>query len=256
MSDYTTPSYEEGLKSRGVETIGSQTFGHYQGDYIFIVKNSEGELGFVVIGYGSCSGCDALEACETEEQFNSLLDSVVSNIRWGSKEELISHINNEFDDNNWYRQEKGFKESIDILAKIVERGEKMSWQEELNVKRVKLDGWYGCIAPDGWRKIVEETDAMLLRLDPEYEITQVKEKFGTLRYYYDSVLPYYSIERKIMDSIVLAAETRSSRTCEICGKYGELRDDQPYIRTLCDEHSAERINKENSFKTITETEEE
>ena len=241
MSDYTAPSYEEGLKSRFIEVIGSQTFGHYQGDYIFIVKNSEGELGVVVVGYGSCSGCDALEACETEEQFNSLIDSIVANIKWGSKKKLISYVKNEVKDNDWYRSDKGFQESIKTLIALIEKGHEMSWQEELNAKRCKTEeGWYGCIAPDGWRKIVEETDAMLLYIDPKYEIHQVKEKFGSLRYYYGTTLSYNEVGVKIMDSIVLAAETRSSRTCEVCGKYGQLRETHPYIRTLCDEHEKER----------------
>lgn len=108
----------------------------------------------------------------------------------------------------------------------------MTWQEELNSKRLKTKGWYGCISPDGWRKIVEETDEMLAFIDPEYEIQQIKEKFGTLRYYFAS--DKTGLESKIMQSIVEAAEYKSSRTCEICGKYGELRDSRYYIRTLCD----------------------
>lgn len=110
-----------------------------------------------------------------------------------------------------------------------------SWQEELNAKRLKTTGWYGCIAPDGWKDIVEKADRMLAHIDPEYEIHQIKEKFGTLRYYFSTKFPYGSIEQSIMDSIVLAAETRSSRTCEQCGKYGEVRD-LNWIRTLCDMH--------------------
>ena len=111
----------------------------------------------------------------------------------------------------------------------------MSWQEELNAKRLKTKGFYGCIAPDGWQGIVEKTDQMLAYIDPDYEIHQVKEKFGTLRYYFTTALKYETIEHKIMDSIVMAAELRSSRTCETCGKYGETRD-LPWVRTLCDEH--------------------
>jgi hypothetical protein len=111
----------------------------------------------------------------------------------------------------------------------------VSWQEDLNSKRLKTKGWYGCIAPDGWQKIVEETDAMLAYLDPDYEITQVKEKFGTLRYYFTSTHDYGTIEYRIMDDIVVAAEARSSRTCEVCGKLGEVRSGS-WIRTLCEEH--------------------
>jgi hypothetical protein len=63
----------------------------------------------------------------------------------------------------------------------------------------------------------------------------VKEKFGTLRYYYDSDLEYDTVERKIMDAIIDAAEARSAVTCEWCGRYGELRTQRYYVLTLCDD---------------------
>ena len=90
-----------------------------------------------------------------------------------------------------------------------------SWQEELNAKRLKTQGWYGCIAPDGWQWIVEDCDRLLARLDPDYEIHQIKEKFGTLRYYYGTVADRETQE--IMDAVVDRAERLSSKTCEICG---------------------------------------
>ncbi len=112
----------------------------------------------------------------------------------------------------------------------------MSWQEDLNTKRLRTRGWYGCIAPDGWQKIVEETDAMLAHIDPEYEIHQVKEKYGTLRYYFGTWHEPDTIESKIMNAIERAAEYRSSFTCQICGKSGETRWNLPWVQTLCDEH--------------------
>jgi hypothetical protein len=111
----------------------------------------------------------------------------------------------------------------------------MEWQEEL-----KTEGWYGCIAPDGWKDIVLDTDKMLAYIDPDYEITQIKEKFGTLRYYYSSKFEYGSIEGNIMEAITRAAEARSASVCEICGKWGSLDDSSYYIRTLCNEHKRER----------------
>lgn len=91
----------------------------------------------------------------------------------------------------------------------------MEWQEELNKKRLKTRGWYGCIAPDGWKTIVEDVDRMLVYLDPDYEITQVKEKFGTLRYYYETTASREVQE--IMDAVISYAEWLSARTCDVCG---------------------------------------
>ncbi len=90
-----------------------------------------------------------------------------------------------------------------------------SWQEGLNLKRLKTKGWYGCIAPDGWKWIIEDTDRLLARLDPDYEIHQVKEKFGTLRYYYGTVADRET--REVMDAVVSEAEKLSANTCESCG---------------------------------------
>ena len=39
-----------------------EAVGDYQGDYFALLKGPDGRYGFVVIGYGSCSGCDGLEA--------------------------------------------------------------------------------------------------------------------------------------------------------------------------------------------------
>jgi hypothetical protein len=91
----------------------------------------------------------------------------------------------------------------------------MSWQEELNAKRRKTKGWYGCIAPDGWRWIIEDCDRLLARLDPGYEIHQIKEKFGTLRYYYGTVADRDTQE--VMDAVVDRAEKLSAHTCDVCG---------------------------------------
>lgn len=62
--------------------------------------------------------------------------------------------------------------------------------------------------------------------------TQVKEKFGGLRFYYDGGDDY-------IRGAVSMAETMAAITCEECGKPGELRTGG-WMRTLCDEHEAER----------------
>lgn len=63
-------------------------------------------------------------------------------------------------------------------------------------------------------------------------VTQIKEKFGGLRFYYDG-------GDDAVDGMVRMAESWASRTCETCGKPGKSRNGG-WIRTLCDEHEAER----------------
>ena len=69
----------------------------------------------------------------------------------------------------------------------------------------------------------------------QVKVTQIKEKFGGLRFYYDGGDDY-------IDGLVRMAEAWADKTCEMCGKPGEKRGGG-WIKTLCDEHDAERKSK-------------
>lgn len=53
----------------------------YQGDMRVLLR-SDSAYGFVVIGFGSCSGCDALQACTTFEDVDRLIDQIELDIHW------------------------------------------------------------------------------------------------------------------------------------------------------------------------------
>lgn len=66
----------------------------------------------------------------------------------------------------------------------------------------------------------------------EYEViyprvTQLKEKFGALRVY----MSYYSKE---IDDVIKEAEEKSRKTCESCGKPGEINE-FGWLSCLCDD---------------------
>ena len=63
-------------------------------------------------------------------------------------------------------------------------------------------------------------------------VSQVKEKFGGLRF-------YYSGGNDTVDGMVRMAESWAAHTCEECGAPGKSRSGG-WIRTLCDHHEAER----------------
>jgi len=72
-------------------------------------------------------------------------------------------------------------------------------------------------------------------------VTQIKEKFGELRFYFDGGDAYIS-------GLVEMAEGWANSTCEQCGTPGKRRDGG-WIRTLCDHHEAEhqkRISERNT----------
>jgi hypothetical protein len=73
-------------------------------------------------------------------------------------------------------------------------------------------------------------------LIPQVRVTQVKEKFGTLRFYYDG-------GDELISGLVTMAEAMSSRICETCGNPGKIRG-RSWFYTACDEHTLEEDKDE------------
>lgn len=75
--------YSEMLKEPGWQIIRDVCSGDYQGQYGFLLREeSSGRFGVVFISYGSCSGCDALQACQTWDDLSNLRDDVLNTITW------------------------------------------------------------------------------------------------------------------------------------------------------------------------------
>lgn len=85
---------------------------------------------------------------------------------------------------------------------------------------------------DGWYDLIYELSKKLVVASPETEATQMKEKFGSLRFYYNGATEEGA-------KLIQNAEQKSYHICEICGKKGVLREDLPWIRTLCLKHYKE-----------------
>jgi hypothetical protein len=85
-------------------------------------------------------------------------------------------------------------------------------------------GWHDII-----RDLSEELEPLIEAQDPDARASagQVKEKFGTLRFYLDGD------ETDEMRKAVKRAEKRSAVTCEQCGEPGKSRS-SGWIKTLCD----------------------
>lgn len=97
------------------------------------------------------------------------------------------------------------------------------------------DGWYGII-----REAAEKLEPLIAAYKKEFEedsaprASQVKEKFGTLRFY----LSHGTDE---MYKIVEDAEIKSAKVCENCGEKGKLRR-EGWWRTLCTKCNKEYLN--------------
>jgi hypothetical protein len=98
------------------------------------------------------------------------------------------------------------------------------------------DGWFDIL----WR-LCEDLEPLVAEFEQEtgsqFEVLQVKEKFGGLRFY---------VNCRRNDAIrqrILAAIEESFHTCEICGQPGKLREDS-WIKTLCDLHDGAQGEQE------------
>lgn len=106
------------------------------------------------------------------------------------------------------------------------------------------NGWYYLIF-----RICEylEAEAKMAGVDPESEdyprVIQVKEKFGDLRFYYESK----GLPGSVMDHVQeLCSE--SSKICEKCGEPGKIIDLEGWYTTLCSKHEAEKIEEKRKYR--------
>jgi hypothetical protein len=153
---------------------------------------------------------------------------------------------------------KGAGEHEEALVRMMERIPK-GWGR-----------WIDCDA--GWYPLLVRLDAELQKLSPDYEIHQVKEKYGTLRFYHSLNYPSWSADdppsddhvawrkrqlewlgteegkavkaeadrrQKLANELVSQAEAESSQVCELCGDPGEMSltlGQSPWHKTFCKNH--------------------
>ena len=87
------------------------------------------------------------------------------------------------------------------------------------------NGWYTLL-----RKMSKKLEEEILKQPEErrklYRAVRVKEKFGELRF---SMSGYTEEMFKIIDE----AYEESSKTCQVCGKPGETKNNHGWLTTLC-----------------------
>ena len=112
------------------------------------------------------------------------------------------------------------------------------YADDLMAILLRIDPAYGRVLQigAGWYPIIIELNDALAAIDPSYQIHQVKEKFGGLRYYVrlSSQLPDEQSERA--HSLIRQAESRSFATCEICSAPGTVNSDY-WRETRCADHA-------------------
>lgn len=97
----------------------------------------------------------------------------------------------------------------------------------------------------GWYPLVADVDRQLRNLDPDYIVHQIKQKYGTLRYYcWPSGAEPSRSTLDAFESITEEAEQLSAVTCERCGGAESslcYQGNGLHVRTLCSS-CAEALN--------------
>ena len=120
---------------------------------------------------------------------------------------------------------------------------------------------YGFECGDGWYDILNNLCWTISHIVKGFKwankiitpvvVVQVKEKFGTLRFYYDGgdwvdkTTKEFIQHCDYIDGAIMFAEDLSEKTCEYCGKPGVVRTDG-WWKCLCDECDQKRKEKRKS----------
>ena len=105
----------------------------------------------------------------------------------------------------------------------------------------------------GWWPVVEATHKMMLRIAPDYQLDQVKEKFGGLRYYWHLPTLFekmpedadedwvpdpadeaeYKLKYEQLTVLADLAEAICNHLCETCGRANEVGNEGGWLRNQC-----------------------
>jgi hypothetical protein len=101
------------------------------------------------------------------------------------------------------------------------------------------EGWFGVLHEllDKLERRIAENPDKYLKAEVPFQIDQIKEKFGGLRFY----IAGHPIDEDVWDWII-EAEEKCWNTCEICGKPGEhcSTKSKMWLKTLCSEHAEQK----------------
>jgi hypothetical protein len=90
----------------------------YQGDsrVLFHDKDTD-QYGYLIFGWGSCSGCDALQSCSTLKEVDDLRYGLYSSIIWKDKGDMLDF----FENRDWEtKYEWHAKETKEFVEKVTD----------------------------------------------------------------------------------------------------------------------------------------
>ena len=90
--------------------------------------------------------------------------------------------------------------------------------------------------PPGWKGLALMLDKELAEVYADYELHQIKSKFGMLRYYIAVPNDVDEVHGDAIYDIISKYEQLSKHTCEVCGQPAQRGANELLVFTRCDIH--------------------
>jgi len=78
---YTLSNYQPLIESYGFDILLQVDDSDYQGDSRILYRDGN-RYGLLIFGWGSCSGCDALQSCNSIQDVENLQKELFEKIKW------------------------------------------------------------------------------------------------------------------------------------------------------------------------------
>jgi hypothetical protein len=110
-------------------------------------------------------------------------------------------------------------------------------------EKMRFYGLHGIFCRDGWfpliYKLTQDLEIEAKRLNVSVKVSQIKEKFGTLRFHVDTefkdILATLDLEQNFpsIRKLINDAQNESKTVCEYCGAAGTLKENGNW-RVTCE----------------------
>lgn len=114
--------YQPMLDSLGHDILVQVDQKDYQGDSWLLLRDSDGRVGYLQFGWGSCSGCDALQASSSYEDLEMLRENISSGTQWfASAAQALVWFNTHDWELDWASDDRGLfieraKSQLELLS--------------------------------------------------------------------------------------------------------------------------------------------
>lgn len=119
-------SYVEAIKAMELKVLAEADLGYYQGDWVGLVKNEafsyDGQdYGVIVVGYGSCSGCDEWQATGDPAKRAELVAKLLRDAKWFAElDEAKAYVADPDRALEFYSHEDGWPAFVEAAQKASE----------------------------------------------------------------------------------------------------------------------------------------